>query len=364
MAASANKILNYLDNVESASGSKRKLSDGEESKSKKLQLCELSSLESLSDATVLNVKEGEFVFLKAKVKNEEAIVKIRKSMPKSEELMKDIGKFTLENTFANKAWAGYKASFPASGFQVDVYCPSQITSDKEEIQKLLSKQVKKLTAKQLVFVRETAQRYENVTKPYIDGLPEKHVSWVYNIIDNVTPDVTAECYDIIKDDGDVREKIIYSDPNEKTGFALCVDLKWRQHPKSMKELAEKPVKDGKAVYGILFPIRKDIRSLRDLRGEHLPFLRNVESQSKAAMQKLYNVPESNLRLFVHYQPQYYFFHVHVTSMDVNFGIEAEKGHLLETIISNLEIDPEYYKKVTLVYKVPKDSDLAKMHEAN
>jgi len=337
---------------------KRELENGDQTNSKK-QMVDLSTLENLTDVNnveILNAKEGAFLFLKGKLQEEDAIFKLRKSMPKSTELTENLGEFSLKNKGANKAWGSYRATYPSDGFDLDIFVPALETSDPEEIKSLIAKQVKKLSSREYVFVRETSERYEKVTKPYIDSIPPKDVQWVHNIVDNVKPDGIAECYDIQEEK--VREKVIFSDPDPQTGFALLVDFKWKSHPKTMAELSENPVKDGKAVYGILFPMRKDIRTLRDLTAEHLPFLRNVEAQTKASMEKLYGVPETKLRLFVHYQPQFYYFHVHATSMDIDFGIETERGHLLETIISNLEIDSDYYQKVTLVYKVPDYSALA------
>lgn len=338
--------------------SKRNLENGEQSASKK-QMVDLSTLQNLTDVSnieVLNAKEGAFLFFKGKIQNEDAILKLRKSMPKSAELTNNIGEFSLTSKGVNKAWGSYRATYPSDGFDLDIFVPALETSDPEEIKSLIAKHVKKLSSREYVFVRETSKRYEKVTKPHIDSIPPKDVQWVHNIVDNVKSDGIAECYDIQKEK--MQEKVIFSDPDPQTGFALLVDFKWKSHPKTMAEVSENPVKDGKAVYGILFPMRKDIRTLRDLTAEHLPFLRNVEIQTKASMEKLYDVPESKLRLFVHYQPQFYYFHVHATSMDIDFGIETEKSHLLETIIANLEIDSDYYKKVTLVYKIPNYSALA------
>ena len=43
-----------------------------------------------------------------------------------------------------------------------------------------------------------------------------------------------------------------------------------------------------------------------------------------------------LRIFVHYPPQFYHFHVHFTNVSVDVGVSTERAHLLDDIIENLE----------------------------
>ena len=47
-----------------------------------------------------------------------------------------------------------------------------------------------------------------------------------------------------------------------------------------------------------------IRSLRDLRVEHLGLLRNVRQKSEKAAMDKYGIDSGELRFFVHYQPTY------------------------------------------------------------
>ena len=116
------------------------------------------------------------------------------------------GEFSLKSKGANKAWGSYQATYPSDGFNLDIFVPALETSDPEEIKSLIAKQVswnffcqiffifevKKLSSREYVFVRETSERYEKVTKPYIDSLPPKDVQWVHNIVDNVKSDGIAE----------------------------------------------------------------------------------------------------------------------------------------------------------------------------
>lgn len=52
----------------------------------------------------------------------------------------------------------------------------------------------------------------------------------------------------------------------------------------------------------------------------------------------YNVPADQLRLFVHYPPSYYHFHVHVTHVAwEGAGALVGKAHLLDDIIGGRSV---------------------------
>ena len=65
-----------------------------------------------------------------------------------------------------------------------------------------------------VFVTETAALYREVVAPYIDALDPASTSWIY------------KCLDLSKE----KERVLYNDPTEATGFLLNVDTKWKSHP--------------------------------------------------------------------------------------------------------------------------------------
>ena len=67
-----------------------------------------------------------------------------------------------------------------------------------------------------------------------------------------------------------------------------------------------------------------------------------------AIKEKYNVPSDQLRIYVHYQPSYYHFHVHFTHLKYDApGCGIGRAHLLPEVIDNIEnIDSEYYVKKT------------------
>jgi len=322
-----------------------------------IDLSSLSSLAAVTVTEVLNEKQGEYIAMQGTVQGQKCTVTLRKCMPKSDEILKNLNDVALNNKAANKAYASFEGTFPGPGFKVDLFCPAaEAGTTPENIDKLFNKKVKRLRPDEYKFVRESAEHYRNVSLPYIESIPKKDIQWLHNIVDNLAKEKKSK-YDISK--GKMNEKVVYSDPDEKAGFGLLVDFKWRSHPKTMALLQENPISKPLGVYCIVFPVRKDIRSLRDLTAEHLPLLRNVRDAAYKQMADVYGLVKNKLRLFVHYHPQYYYFHVHVTSMDIDFGINAGRARLLEEVISNLELDGSYYQKATLVFSLPQHHAIVK-----
>lgn len=73
--------------------------------------------------------------------------------------------------------------------------------------------------------------------------------------------------------------------------------------------------------------------------------------------------KSQLRIYLHYQPSFYHLHIHFTYLRHEApGIFAERAHLLANVISNLELLPEYYKKITLPFVVRETDNIFKILE--
>ena len=76
-------------------------------------------------------------------------------------------------------------------------------------------------------------------------------------------------------------------------------------------------------------------------------------------EEVYGVGPEQLRVFIHYHPQFYHLHVHFTRAHVNPGCEAERAHLLTDIIQNLEGCDDYYVRRTLTHRLRENDPLLK-----
>ena len=252
---------------------------------------------------------------------------------------------------------------------VDVLYPGCLAAETEEARaKLLSKHVSRNTAQAPKVVRETAASYAAKHVPYMRSIPEGAIGWVYKIL-NKEKEV---------------ERLLHDDPDPNHGFLINVDPKWTTHPDTTRAgwrdaVAAANAEDKAAartsapgsnaaranaayaneLYCLGLCHRRDVRSLRDLRGEHLPMLRAMLRKGREIAAETYGVPTESLRCFVHYPPQFYHFHAHFTHVAVDFGVSTERAHLLDDVIENLERDGEHYAKCGLTMRVGERDELWK-----
>ncbi|XP_034185636.1 decapping enzyme, scavenger [Osmia lignaria lignaria] len=189
-----------------------------------------------------------------------------------------------------------------------------------------SKHIDKFTKKELYMIDETYELYQKITVPYIES-SSFSTEWIHNILEH-----KAE-----------QDKIVYEDRNEKTGFVLVNDLKWDGQLNTLKLIA--------------LPLQK-IKSIRELNASHLPLLKNIRDAGIAAIAKKFKLSASQLRIYLHYQPSYYYLHVHFAYLMYDApGIFVEKAHLLSMVIRNIELMSDYYTKAVLSYVVAEGDPL-------
>ena len=101
-----------------------------------------------------------------------------------------------------------------------------------------------------------------------------------------------------------------------------------------------------------------LRTLRDLRGVHVPMLQDLKARCLEAVQNYFNVEISEIMIFANYPPSVYTLHFHICCpFRVAAPFDAFRMHSLESIIQHLEVDPEYYCKYSLHIPVSNSSRL-------
>lgn len=199
----------------------------------------------------------------------------------------------------------------------------QATVKLQVIHPATPKHIAKYTKQCRHFVAESPEAYRRLVEPYIAGNPAARLQWVQNILDG-----TSEA-----------ESRIHYDPDPQAGFFLLYDSKW----------------DRRNLAGLyLLAIAKDpaIRSLRDLTAAQLPLLKGIREAACTAVPRQFpGMAASQLRCFIHYQPTYYHFHVHIVHADMDgVGALVGQAHLLDDVIDNIEtFGSDYYQKKTLHY---------------
>jgi len=180
-----------------------------------------------------------------------------------------------------------------------------------------------------VYVRETPDVYREKVVPYLQK-NSFSLQWVYNILERKKE----------------VENILYEEQGEKLGFMLCKDMKW-------------DLKSTQDLHALVMVHDRSLRSLRDLRQEHLPLLRNIREKSIKFLEEKFGLGEGKLLIYFHYPPSYYHLHIHIVALTFENppGGGCQRGHLIDHVISNLEICSEFYEKATLCYTVRKNDAL-------
>ena len=218
---------------------------------------------------------------------------------------------------------------------VDVLYPGCLTTTpKEAREKLLAKHIARSSTQRLIAVRETPEMYRAAHEEYISGIPEQAISWVYKIL-NLEKE---------------KERLLHVDEE----FLLNTDPKWTTHPDCAETAREtwRGHPSTTDLYCLGLCVRRDVRSIRDLRSEHLPMLRRMLEKGREVIEEVYGVKPEECRVFVHYPPQFYHFHVHYQALSaLEMGCQTERAHLLEDVIDNIERDSDFYAKASLTVKM-------------
>ncbi|TQS36006.1 hypothetical protein Golomagni_03557 [Golovinomyces magnicellulatus] len=202
----------------------------------------------------------------------------------------------------------------------------------DQLKQKYSKQGKRM-------VIETPSVYRERVLPYISQkIRSGTLDWVENIITGRNE----------------VDDVIYRSPsghNGDEGLILLPDLNW-----------DRSTKENLHLLGL--PERRDFWSIRDLKKKHVGWLRTMRKSFLEATVKAYDWVEfDQLKIYVHYQPTYYHFHVHIVHVASEVGNTQAVGKAigLESIIESLELmdgDPEHgIEQMTLHYTVGEASEL-------
>ncbi|KAF2273549.1 scavenger mRNA decapping enzyme [Westerdykella ornata] len=195
--------------------------------------------------------------------------------------------------------------------------------------------IKKYSAQGLRMVTETPSIYASYIRPFMQQKREQgRLNWVFNILEGRTE----------------QEDVIYREHGDE-GFLLLPDLNWDRKTISSLHLL-----------GLIE--RRDIWSVRDLKKTHVGWIKHMREKLLDATVKLYpDLEKDQLKLYVHYQPTYYHFHIHIVHVALEAGSTQATGKALglENIISQLETlqggDDAGMADVSLTYHLGEASEL-------
>ena len=180
---------------------------------------------------------------------------------------------------------------------------------------IICKDISKLKKYSKKLVKET---YEE----YLDFLSKRDIEkdrWIYNIIDGI-----AE-----------QDKIIYCE----TEFILIPSYTWNSL-------------NIEKLHILCIPRDISLRTIRDLTRVHVPLLEYMKKVSLQIINETYGIKEEFLKIFFHYDPSTYHLHIHFINTEyIDSWSSVEYSHDIDSVIFNLKLDSDYYKKILLNRRV-------------
>ncbi|TDZ17281.1 m7GpppX diphosphatase [Colletotrichum orbiculare MAFF 240422] len=227
---------------------------------------------------------------------------------------------SIANLGANDVYHWYLANSGASSTATATADPSTADPSTADLKINLiypctESHVKKYSKQGVRLVTESPEIYRNAVRPYMQRKrDEGRLNWVFNIIEGRT---------------EVEDVIFRTELGKEgdEGFLLLPDLNW-----------DRKTIDALHLLGLVE--RRDIWSLRDLRKKHIPWLQHMKAKLlSATVTKYPDVEVDQLKLYVHYQPTYYHFHIHIVHVQLEAGATQAVGKAiaLDSIMETLEL---------------------------
>lgn len=174
---------------------------------------------------------------------------------------------------------------------------------KEDYSKYFSEKIK---------ILETPEMYANNIYPKI--LNQK-INWIDNIFSGKNE----------------NNNILYSDND----FIFLPDIKW-------------DLVDIKSLYYLVIFKNKNLKSIRDLNSDHLPLLNNIKNICCDLIEQKYKIKKNKIRMYFHYHPSFWQLHIHCNLINKHWSdISIDFSHSLTSVINNINLLSDYYKKSTL-----------------
>jgi m7GpppX diphosphatase len=127
-----------------------------------------------------------------------------------------------------------------------------------------------------------------------------------------------------------------------------VNRYWRSNHNSLPRPVTRQMQQKRVLNWLAIAHDPALRTLRDLRGHHVPMLRHMMESCLQAIENETGIRQDQVMAYVHYPPSVYQLHVHFSFPYGQYcHRDAYRVHNLASIINNLEIESEYYKKATL-----------------
>jgi m7GpppX diphosphatase len=180
---------------------------------------------------------------------------------------------------------------------------------------ILCSDISKLKKDTKILVKESYDEYVD----FINSRDIEKDRWIYNIIDGL----------------EEQDKVLYKDES----ILIIPTFTWDSNNKDNLHI-------------LCLPTNKSIRTIRDLSNIDIPLLEYMKKMTLKQIKENYGLKEENLKIFLHYEPSTYHLHIHFINTEYTTSWSSvEYSHDLDSVIFNLNLDSDYYKKIKLNRRV-------------
>jgi len=129
-----------------------------------------------------------------------------------------------------------------------------------------------------------------------------------------------------------KDRVIYSDDK----FILAINVLWDDKDLSQLSL-------------LAFVKNVELKTIRDLTQKDVPLLKYIINTSYKIIENKYGIKESKIRSYFHYRPTTNILHIHFNLVsNTNMNSSVEYSYSVWNVIENLNLDSDYYKKITMM----------------
>ena len=210
-----------------------------------------------------------------------------------------------------------------------------------------------------VYVETAAQHSSSAVQQFISGeITRPCKQWVQDVIENRKECDTLQLrtpeFILLPDTNSRRSAAPAFLMNRNSGTSSGLNYSLRKMPSLVQVETEKQPKYFLNWLSIVCD--RQIRTIRDLRAEHVPMLVSMQKQCLGAIKQVFDVADTDILIFANYPPSVYQLHFHwccVSSRMTSY--DALRMHSLTSIIDNLSRDSMYYATARLQVPLYKDS---------
>jgi m7GpppX diphosphatase len=158
------------------------------------------------------------------------------------------------------------------------------------------------------------ESFEDYLK-FISNREKEKDAWIYNIINGLSE----------------QENILHRD------IASIVVPSYTWDSKNIQKL-----------HILCIPTDTSLRTIRDLTSDNIQLLEHMKKVTLFKIEEKYKLKEENLKIFLHYEPSTYHLHIHfINLLYEESNSSVEYSHDLDSVIFNLKMESNYYKKIKM-----------------